>query len=138
MTLYELATLRPVFEGDDRLEMVVKIAHEEPTRPRRIDPTIPSDLETIVLKAMAKDPAMRYVTAGALADDLGRFLEGRPIVARPPSTTDRVTKWLRRNQRAVAATAWFLLLAVMGLGGFLLWRDDELRRHNDQLSRHWS
>ncbi len=79
-TLFDLITLRPAFEGDDRLELMVKIAHTEPIWPRRIDPSIPRDLETIVLKAMAKDPASRYATARELADDLGRFLDGRQIL----------------------------------------------------------
>ncbi len=80
-TLYELITLRPAFDSFDRLEMIVKIAQDEPRRPRVIDRAIPRDLETIVLKAMAKDPGARYATAGALAEDLGRFLDGRPIRA---------------------------------------------------------
>ena len=104
-TLYELITLRPAFDSDDRLEMIVKIAHDEPRRPRHIDPSIPRDLETIVLKAMAKDPAARYATADELADDLGRFLEGRPIFARRPGAIDRAAKWSRRHRPAVIAAA---------------------------------
>ena len=74
-----------------------------------IDPAIPRDLETIVLKAMAKDPAARYATAGALAEDLGRFLDERPILARPPSPFDRAGKWARRHRPAVAAAAVLVL-----------------------------
>ncbi len=133
-TLYELLTLRPAFESDDRLELIVKIAHDEPRRPRHIDPSIPRDLETIVLKAMAKDPAGRYASGRDLADDLGRFLEGRPIFARRPSATDRAAKWVRRHRPAVAATAVFLLATAIGLGGAILWRDGVIGRHNSQLA----
>ena len=132
-TLYELITLQPAFDTDDRLEMIVKIAHDEPRPPRQIDPSIPRDLETIVLKAMSKDPSSRYATAGELADDLGYFLEGRPIIARRPSAVDRVTKWSWRHRPAVVAAAGFVLCAAIGLGGFALWRDGMFRRHNREL-----
>jgi hypothetical protein len=120
--------------GDDRFELLRRIALEEPRPPRRIDPAIPRDLETIVLKAMAKDPGERYTTALELADDLGRFLQNRPILARPPSAIDRAVKWMRRHKPAVAAAAVVLLATVMGLGAAALWRDGVLRRHNSELS----
>ncbi len=78
-TLYELLTLRHVFEGDDRAELLRRIIADEPVSPRRLDPAIPLDLETIVLKALAKEPAERYATAGELAADLTRFLADQPI-----------------------------------------------------------
>jgi eukaryotic-like serine/threonine-protein kinase len=133
-TLYELITLRPAFDSFDRLETIVKIAQVEPRRPRDIDPAIPRDLETIVLKAMAKDPLTRYSTAGALAEDLGRFLDERPILARPPGMFDRAGKWARRHRPAVAATAVLVIASVFGLGGAILWRDGVIRRHNKELS----
>src|SRR5206468_2968600 len=74
VTLYELLTLRPAFDGRDRQELLRQLAHEEPPAPRRLDPAIPRDLETIVLKAMSKEVAGRYATAQELADDLRRFL----------------------------------------------------------------
>ena len=76
-TLYELLTLRPVYEGDERAELLIKIMSDEPRFSRKLDATIPLDLRTIVLKALAKEPAERYATAALLADDLGRFLAGR-------------------------------------------------------------
>jgi serine/threonine protein kinase len=97
-TLYELLTLRPVFEGDDRLELLRKIAEDEPAAPRRIHPAIPRDLETIVRKAMAKDPAGRYQTALELADDLGRFLDDLPILARPPGAISLAGRWAAAAQ----------------------------------------
>ncbi len=132
-TLYELITLRPVREGDDRLELLRRIAEAEPTAPRRIDPAIPRDLDTIVRKAIATDPGDRYSTALELADDLGRFLEDRPIRARPPGLVDRAARWARRHRPAMAALACALLLAVVGLFGAGLWKNGVLRRHNSEL-----
>ena len=83
VTLYELLTLRPAFGGDDRAEVLRRIAQEEPRPPRRLNPAIPAAFETIVLKAMAKEPARRYASAARMADDLsgssttGRFWLGR-------------------------------------------------------------
>ncbi len=83
LTLYELLTLRPAYDSSDRLKLIEQIKNEEPTRPRSIDRRIPRDLETIVLKAIDKDPARRYPTADAMAEDLRRFLADEPIQARP-------------------------------------------------------
>ena len=84
-TLYELLTLRQVFEGDDRAELLIGSSSDEPRFSRKLDAAIPLDLKTIVLKALAKDPAERYATAGELAADLTRFLADQPIRARPPT-----------------------------------------------------
>ena len=84
MTLYELLTLRPAFDGRDHQELLRQIALDEPVSPRRLNPAVPRDLETIVLKAMAKDPSSRYATAQELAADLRRFLDDQPILARRP------------------------------------------------------
>jgi WD40 repeat protein/serine/threonine protein kinase len=132
-TLYEVLTLRPVFEGDDRLELLRRIADEERPAPRRIDSAIPRDLDTIVRKAMAKDRDERYATAGELADDLGRFLENRPILARPPGAIDRGTKWVRRHKPAAVAAGLVLFLAAVGTVCATFWRDRVLRRHNNEL-----
>src|SRR5262249_20346692 len=84
-TLYELLTLDPASAGRARPHVLRQIALEEPRPPRRVNPAVPAELETIVLKAMAKNPAERYATARELADDLRRFLEDQPIRARRPS-----------------------------------------------------
>jgi WD40 repeat protein len=133
VTLYELLTLRPAYEGDDRLELLRQIARVEPRAPRRIDPSIPPDLETIVLKAMAKDPAERYETAGDLADDLGRFLTHRSILARPPGVLQRAVRWARLHKSAVAMAAVLMLAAATGLCAVAAWREAELRKHNREL-----
>src|SRR5262249_18434812 len=91
-TLYELLTLRPAFDGKDRQELLRQIAFEESPRPRRLDRGIPAELETIVLKAMEKNPADRYATAQDLADDLSGFLEEKRIRARRPSLLQRARK----------------------------------------------
>jgi serine/threonine protein kinase len=102
-TLYELLTLQPAFTGTDREELLRQIALEEPRPLRRLSKGIPVELETIVLKAMEKEPAERYSTAQDLADDLLRLLEDRPIRARQATTLQRLRKWARR-QRALATT----------------------------------
>src|SRR5258708_25315115 len=84
-TLYELLTLRPIFEGQDRQALLRHIMNEEPRLPRAIDKSIPPELETIVLKAISKAPAERYATARDFADDLNHFLRDEPIQAPRPT-----------------------------------------------------
>ena len=94
-TLYELLTLRPAFGGRDHHELLRQIAQDEPVPPRRLNAAVPRDLETIVLKAMAKDPSRRYATAKELSEDLKRFLNDEPIVGRRPGPVERVFRWAR-------------------------------------------
>ncbi len=133
-TLYELLTLEPVFTGRDRQELLRQIAFEEPRPPRRLNKAIPVELETIVLKALEKNPADRYATAQELADDLRRFLEDKPVHAKRPSLAQRVRKWGRRHRSVVGATIAVLLLAVVGLaaGTFLLWQEQQRTEHEKQ------
>jgi tetratricopeptide (TPR) repeat protein len=112
-TLYELLTLRPAFEGSDRQEVLRQIAFEEPRPPRRLDKAIPAELQTIVLKALEKNPADRYATAQELADDLQRWRKDEPIRARRPSLVLRVRKWCRRHKPVVAALAAGLLSVMV-------------------------
>jgi tetratricopeptide (TPR) repeat protein len=121
LTLYELLALRPAYDESDRARLIRQVTEEDPPRLTRLDPTIPRDLATVVHKAMAREPAQRYATAGALAADLGRFLEDRPIVARRPSLLDRAAKWSRRYRAAVMAGAAGLVLALAVLCGSLGW-----------------
>lgn len=116
LTLYELLTLRPAFRGDDRARLIRAILEEDPPPPRQINPTIPRDFETIVLKAIDKEPSQRYRSAGELADDLQRFLEHEPIRARRPNLWDRAAKWARRHRPPVASAAALLLVLSAGLG----------------------
>jgi serine/threonine protein kinase/WD40 repeat protein/tetratricopeptide (TPR) repeat protein len=111
LTLYELLTCTPAYASSDRLKLVEQIKAVEPTRPRSVDPRIPRDLETIVLKAIDKEPARRYATAEAIAEDLRRFLADEPIRARQVSTSERYWRWARRNP--VIATLGGVLTAVL-------------------------
>jgi eukaryotic-like serine/threonine-protein kinase len=115
VTLYELLTLRPALDGQDRQELLAQLAGEEPRPPRRLNPAVPVELETIVLKAAAKNPAERYATAQELADDLQRFLEHRPILARRPGLLERATKWARRHRGLVASAVALLLTGMAAL-----------------------
>jgi WD40 repeat protein/serine/threonine protein kinase len=117
VTLYELLTLEPAWNGESREQVLRQIAFDEPRPPRSLNPAMPADLETIVLKAMAKDSRDRYASARELADDLRRFQEHRPIRARPPSPLERAGKWVRRHRAVAAVTVGFMLLTVIGLGG---------------------
>jgi serine/threonine protein kinase/Tfp pilus assembly protein PilF len=121
VTLYELLTLRPACDGKDRQELLRQIAFDEPARPRRLDRTIPAELEVIVLKAMEKNPADRYATAQDLADDLRRWLEDRPIRARRPSWRQVAAKWARRHRTVVRAAAVVVLVVAVVAGLDLLW-----------------
>ena len=113
-TLYELITLRPPFEGRDRNALIKQITDDEPVAPRALDDTVPGALETIVLKTLRKEPTDRYSTAQDLADDLQRFLDGRPILARRPTSAERLRTWSRRHPSIVGAivVVWILLTAA--------------------------
>lgn len=114
-TLYELVTLEPIFPGRSRQELLRKIINEEPRPPRAVERTVPVELETIILKAVAKSPTDRYATAREMAEDLRRYLDDVPILARRPSLFDRLRKWGRRHPSVVAATVVVLLLCLAGL-----------------------
>ncbi len=119
-TLYELLTLRPMHDGEETGEIIHQISFEEPPAPRKLDPHIPRDLETIVLKATSKNAGDRYETAQQMAEDLRRFEEDRPILARPPSVGSRISKWTWRNRRLLTTAVTFLVV-VMGLLIAQLW-----------------
>jgi serine/threonine protein kinase/Tfp pilus assembly protein PilF len=121
VTLYELLALETPFPAQDRQELLRQITFEEPRRLRRLNKAIPAELETIVLKAMQKNPGDRYATAQEVADDLRRFLEDRPIQARRPSTLARGLKWARRHRPVVWAAAVCLLVALAAGVGSAAW-----------------
>jgi serine/threonine protein kinase len=112
VTLYELLTLRPAVGGSDRQQILRRIAFEETPGLRRHNPAVPWELETIVLKAMAKEPEGRYASAQELADDLRRFLEHKPIRAKRPSLAERAAKWSRRHQSVVMTATLLLVLGT--------------------------
>ncbi|HLJ93117.1 MAG TPA: protein kinase, partial [Gemmataceae bacterium] len=120
--LYELLTGELPFRGQTRM-LLVQVIQDEPKPPRRLNDKIPRDLETICLKALAKEPSRRYQTASAFADDLKRLLSGEPIQARPVSQVERLWRWSRRNPVIAGLSAAVLLLlllvAVVGSVGYL-------------------
>jgi tetratricopeptide (TPR) repeat protein len=114
ITLYELLALQPAFNGADREEVLRQIAFEDPTPLRRRKPAIPVELETIIHKAIAKNPDDRYATARDFADDLARFCSDRPIRAKPPTRVERTLRWSRRHVAVVwSAAAVCLVLATV-------------------------
>ena len=130
LTLYEALTLCPAFEAADHAELVRRIASIEPTRPRAINPTVPLDLETIILKAIAPDPRSRYASAGAMADDLARFLDGRPVLARPSSTLEVLSRWVARNRLVAVLSGAILALTLVSILFIGLFLKAPPRRHN--------
>jgi WD40 repeat protein len=125
--LYELLTGSRPFAGAGPM-LLARIREEEPRPPRRLDGSIPRDLETICLKCLQKDPGARYPTAGALAEDLRRHLAGRPIAARPVPAWERAVQWARRRP-ALAALAALCAASALGLFGSWLHAIDRERRH---------
>jgi eukaryotic-like serine/threonine-protein kinase len=113
-TLYELVTLQPVCRGADRRELLQNV-FEDPVPPRRLCRDVPRDLETILLKALGKQVEERYATAQEMADDLRRFLAGRPVLARRPTLWERAGKWARRRRAVVCSAVGLLVLCVLGL-----------------------
>jgi tetratricopeptide (TPR) repeat protein/tRNA A-37 threonylcarbamoyl transferase component Bud32 len=132
--LYECVTGRRPFDSEDSWSVLHKVMSEDPVPPRTRVPGVPRDLELICLKCLQKDPADRYPTARALADDLDNFRAGRPITARPASIPERLAKWARRNPLPAALTAAVVLMTV-GLTAalFVLYRSaaDQARTEGD-------
>jgi serine/threonine-protein kinase len=124
--LYELLTGRPPFKAATPLDTLFQVVNQEPVPPRQLQPKVPRDLETICLRCLRKEPARRYASADALADDLGRFLQGQPIQARPTGLGERCVKWVRR-QPALAALLAVCAVTVAGAIVGVVW-------HNVQLS----
>jgi serine/threonine protein kinase len=112
VTLYELLTLQPAILGVSPQDVMRRVIEDEPTAPRRVNAGIPRDLETIVLKAIAKERDDRYQTASELADDLRRLLDHKPIQARRLSRLDRTSRWARQHRKAVA-TAIALMFTLL-------------------------
>lgn len=119
LTLYELCTLQPAYQVNDKARLLNEIQHRDPVAPRRIRPEIPKDLENIIVKSVARDPRQRYTTAEDLAADLQRFLADRPVMARRANLPERVYRWARRNPTAAALLSCLFLLALLLTGGSL-------------------
>ncbi len=129
--LYEALTGRPPFQGETTFDTLEQVRHREPLPPSRLQPRVPRDLETICLKCLDKDPRRRYASAAALADDLGRFLAGEPVLARPSSVWSHGVKWAKRKP-ALAALLGVSMLAAVSLLASWAWftvaLSDQIRR----------
>ena len=140
ISLYELTTLRPAFEGDDRQKLLRSVLEESPVTPRQFDRFVPQDWETIILKATAKEIDQRYETAGELAEDLKRFIDERPIRARRVTTLERSWRWAKRNRAfAVAILSVAVLVCCLAVvGPFVAYRQSQLiarQQNTEQLLR---
>src|SRR5262249_11549419 len=112
LTLYEMLAFRPAFEEKERNRLIKQVTQAEPARLGKLNRHVPQDLETIVHKAIDKDPDQRYASAGGLAEDVQRFIEDEPIRARRISQAERLWRWCRRNPTVAALTAAVALLLV--------------------------
>lgn len=128
ITLYELLTLKPAFVGENRESLAQQIANHNPVSARRLNPSISVDLETILLKSTAKSRDERYCTAAEFQNDLQRYLDGRPTLARRPTMLDRATKWSMRHKSFVATTCSVLFIALIGSIVAMLMLTAEQRR----------
>jgi hypothetical protein len=123
--LYEVLTGRPPFKGATFLQTVQQVVYQEPVPPRLLNPAIPRDLEVICLKCLGKKPAQRYASAAGLAEDLRRWQNNEPILARPPSLLGRTVRWCRRHP----AVTTVVVVMALGLAGVLWqWRAAESQR----------
>jgi serine/threonine protein kinase len=127
VTLYELLTGTPAVGGKDRQEILNAVTLDEPRPPRSLDPAIPQDLETIILKAIAKVPAERYSSAQDLANDLRRYLNHEPIRAKKPTRIQRAAKWSRRHPAVLRSAFLVLFLITTGalLSSWLIWLEKQ-------------
>jgi serine/threonine-protein kinase len=132
--LYECLTSRPPFKAATALETLDLVRGQPPVPPADLQPGVPRDLNTICLKCLEKEPARRYASAEALADDLGRFLRGEPIVARPVGRVERLWRWVRRNPRDAGLVAALFAALAAGLG-VALWLYDQSEGRRVQMER---
>jgi serine/threonine protein kinase/tetratricopeptide (TPR) repeat protein len=133
-TLYELVTLEYLFHEPNRAKLIDRVVHDAPVSPRRLDKKVPRDLETIVLKAIAKEPGERYASAEHLAEDLRLFLADRPVLARRASPTEQAWRWCRRN-KALAATSALAILGLVAAVIILAISNARIARTNARIAR---
>lgn len=128
--LYDLLTGSPPFRGSTVMETLQQVIHRDPPSPRVVLESVPSDLATICLKCLEKNPQKRYATADLMADDLERYLRGEPILARPTPWPERLAKWARRRpaQAALAASGAVITLLLAGSGYMMAGFESEKRQ----------
>lgn len=131
--LFELVAGRRPFESDDPMEVSASATHEDAPPLRRVDPTIPRDLETITARALARDPRERFVDAGQVAEQLRHYLAGQPLTIRPPTAADRLGKWVGHHRRAIVAWGASFGVAMLVMIGLLVSWNRGLQRDRDAL-----
>lgn len=129
-TLYFALTGRAPFQGETPAEVMHGVLTLDPTPPRNLDPAIPRDLETICLKCIEKAPARRYASARMVADELGRFLDDRPILARPVRAPEKIWRWCRR--KPLVAGLAVVLAVSLALGCWFGWQSRQSSRQLEQ------
>jgi serine/threonine protein kinase/WD40 repeat protein len=136
MTLYEMLALKAAYASEDRLKLIELIRQTEPPSPRTFDARIPLDLETIVMKAIDKEPKRRYQSADEMGEDLQRFVNDEPIKARRIGVVERLTRWCRRNPLPASLLVGIILVFVAGFAGaFWQWREAVLAREDERSQR---
>jgi tetratricopeptide (TPR) repeat protein len=131
--LYELLTGQPPFRADTPLDTILQVVYQEPVPPSRLHPGLARDLETICLKCLHKDPSRRYASAAELADDLERYLEGKPIQPRRVGQAERLWRWCRRRPGLSAAAACVLVaVGIAGLFARQAYLTDQQRRAGER------
>ena len=135
--LYELLTGRPPFLAETMLDTLLLVIDSEPVPPSRLQPKVPSDLETICLKCLEKEPARRFASAAALADDLGRFLRGEPVSVRPIGALGRSARWCRRKPLLAALWGALVVALLGGISGIIWFALDavEKGRQKDEVAK---
>jgi serine/threonine-protein kinase len=133
--LHEVLTGRPPFEGETAAETIHKVIGEEPAPPSRLNPNVSRDLDNICLKCLQKSPSRRYASAQDLADDLHRFLDGKPVLARPVGLLERARKWARRRPAAALLVMVLLVVGAVAAGTALWLREQEANRRAAKAQR---
>jgi len=132
--LYHLLTRQPPFQADTLTTLLKQVLEAEPVPPRSLNPSIPKDLETICLKCLEKEPHRRYATAQALADDLNRFLNREPVLARPIGASGKAWRWCRRQPVRASLIGALALVLVLGMVG-ISWQWRRAERERDMTVR---
>jgi WD40 repeat protein/serine/threonine protein kinase len=129
--LYCLLTGRPPFSSSSRLETMRLVLEQEPVPPRELNPAMPRDLETVCLKCLEKPVERRYQSAREVAEELGRFRQGRPILARPVGSLDRAWRWCKRKPLVASLLSLVLLLMALGTGGAWFLASEAIRQKGE-------
>ena len=136
-TLYHLLTVRAPFQAATLTDTLDQVLNTEPVAPRLLNPAVPGDLETICLKCLEKEPANRYPTALALAEELERYLNGQPVLARPVGPTGKAWRWCGRQPVRAGLIAALIVVCTLGLAGVLWqWRSARLHARQEAIQRH--